>query len=159
MAGGGRISGSVSTGVEWRGSMVVISQCIGNRVTGLYIGPSNVRRYFRRHVESIELQIDHLLIACGLSSHFWLDQPEIHDPRLCAWLESKHRDGNGKGHRSPVSMAMIPSGKDSFILSDAALDIQLVATQKLEVPPDLHIPKAVSRLRVADSAPLSMAGD
>src|SRR5580658_2871256 len=105
--------------------MVVTSQCIGNRVIGLYVGANNVRRYFRRRVATIELQIDHLRIACGLTPHFWLDQPEIHDPRLCAWLESKNRDGNGKGHRSPVSMAMIPTGKDSFILSPASLDLKV----------------------------------
>jgi len=64
--------------------MVVTSQCIGNRVIGLYVGANNVRRYFRRRVATIELQIDHLRIACGLTPHFWLDQPEIHDPRLCA---------------------------------------------------------------------------
>jgi hypothetical protein len=140
--------------------MVVPSQCIGNRVIGLYVGANNVRRYFRRRVATIELQIDHLRIACGLTPHFWLDQPEIHDPRLCAWLESKNRDGNGKGHRSPVSMAMIPTGKDSFILSPAALDLKVVKAQELEMPVrDLQVSKLESRLRIAESTPLSMAGD
>jgi len=140
--------------------MVVTSQCIGNRVIGLYVGANNVRRYFRRRVATIELQIDHLRIACGLTPHFWLDQPEIHDPRLCAWLESKNRDGNGKGHRSPVSMAMIPTGKDSFILSPAALDLKVVKAQELEMPVrDLQVSKLESRLRIAESTPLSMAGD
>src|SRR5580704_10692905 len=100
--------------------MFVTSQSNGNRVTGLYVGASNVRRYFRRHVESIELQIDHLRIACGLTAHFWQDQPEIHDPRLCAWLESKHRDR--KERRGPVLMALIPSGKNSFILTSANME-------------------------------------
>jgi hypothetical protein len=140
--------------------MVVTSQCIGNRVIGLYVGANNVRRYFRRRVATIELQIDHLRIACGLTPHFWLDQPEIHDPRLCAWLESKNRDGNGKGHRSPVSMAMIPTGQDSFILSPAALDLKVVNGQELEMPArELHRSEPMSKLRLADSAPLSMAGD
>jgi len=111
-------------------------------------------------VATIELQIDHLRIACGLTPHFWLDQPEIHDPRLCAWLESKNRDGNGKGHRSPVSMAMIPTGKDSFILSPASLDLKVVNAQELEMPVQgLHLSKPVSNLRVGESTPLSMAGD
>jgi len=140
--------------------MVVTSQCIGNRVIGLYVGANNVRRYFRRRVATIELQIDHLRIACGLTPHFWLDQPEIHDPRLCAWLESKNRDGNGKGHRSPVSMAMIPTGNDSFILGPATLDLEVVNAQEMEMPVrGLHLSNPVSKLRVAESTPLSMAGD
>lgn len=93
--------------------MVVTSQCSGHRVTGLYVGVNNVRRYFRQRVEEIELQLDHLRIQCGLPPNFWQDQPEIRDPRLCVWLESKQRNGNG--HAS-VPMAMIPSGKNSFIL-------------------------------------------
>ncbi len=140
--------------------MVVTSQCIGNRVIGLYVGANNVRRYFRRHVATIELQIDHLRIACGLTPHFWLDQPEIHDPRLCAWLESKNRDGNGKGHRSPVSMAMIPLGKDLFILSPASLDLKVVNALETEMTVrGLRLSNPVSKLRVAESTPLSMAGD
>jgi hypothetical protein len=107
--------------------MFVTSQCNGNRVTGLYVGASNVRRYFRRHVASIELQIDHLRIACGLTPHFWLDQPEIHDPRLCAWLESKHRDRKERG--GPVLMALTPSGKNSFILSTANMEAQIPDAQ------------------------------
>ena len=92
--------------------MVVTSQCIGHRVTGLYVGANNVRRYFRERVAEIELQLDHLRIQCGLAPNFWQDQPEIHDPRLCVWLESKQ---NGNGH-APLPMALIPSGKNSFIL-------------------------------------------
>lgn len=97
--------------------MVVTSQCKGYRVTGLYVGASNVRRYFPRRVTEIELQIDHLRIECGLTSQFWQDHPEIHDPRLCAWLESKHRDP--RGVRTPVPLSMIPSGDNSFILGPA----------------------------------------
>ena len=100
--------------------MVVTSQCSGHRVTGLYVGANNVRRYFPRSVKAIELQLDHLRIECGLTLHFWQDEPEIHDPRLCLWLESKHR--NGSGLRAPVPLAMIPSGKNSFILGPASLE-------------------------------------
>jgi hypothetical protein len=96
--------------------MVVTSQCIGRRVTGLYVGASNVRRYFSKRVKQIELQLDHLRIECGLAPDFWNGQPAIHDPRLCIWLESKHRDGK---LRAPVPMAMIPSGENSFILGPA----------------------------------------
>jgi hypothetical protein len=82
-------------------------------VTGLYVGASNVRRYFSKRITKIELQLDHLRIECGLAPGFWLDQPEIHDPRLCLWLESKQHNGNG---HAPLPMAMVPSGKNSFIL-------------------------------------------
>jgi hypothetical protein len=97
--------------------MVVTSQSIGHRVTGLYVGSSNVRRYFSRRATQIELQLDHLLIECGLAPNFWNDQPEIHDPRLCLWLESKQRNRNGDAR---VPMALIPSGKNSFILGPAS---------------------------------------
>ena len=96
--------------------MVVTSKCIGHRVTGLYVGPSNVRRYFSKRATQIELKLDHLLIECGLSPNFWQDDPEIYDPRLCLWLESKQR--NHCGH-SQFAMALIPSGKNSFILDPA----------------------------------------
>jgi hypothetical protein len=67
-------------------------------------------------VTQIELQLDHLLIECGLSPGFWQDKPEIHDPRLCLWLESKQHSGNG---RAPVPLAMTPSGNNSFVLGPA----------------------------------------
>ena len=100
--------------------MIVTSQCIGHRITGLYVGVSNARRHFRKGVGTVELQLDHLMIACGLSPSFWQDQPEIQDPRLCAWLESKHRDARGR--RTPIMMDMIPLGKNTFLLDPASLD-------------------------------------
>jgi hypothetical protein len=94
--------------------MVVKTQSKGSGVTGLHVGIPNVQRYFPRQVAEIELHLDHLQIQCGLEPGFWRDQPEIHDPRLCAWLESKnfHR---GPG-RTPTPLAMIPAGKNSFRL-------------------------------------------
>jgi hypothetical protein len=100
-----------------RKSMVVTSKCIGHRVTGLYVGSSNVRRYFSKRATQIELKLDHLLIECGLSPDFWRDDPEIYDPRLCLWLESKQRNHNG---HAQFAMALIPSGKNSFILDPAS---------------------------------------
>jgi len=93
--------------------MVVISQVIGHRVTGLYVGANNVRRFFPRRMTQIEIQLDHLRIECGLGPAFWRDRPEIDDPRLCLWLESKQRNGNG---HAPPPMELTPSGNDSFIL-------------------------------------------
>lgn len=99
--------------------MVVTSQCTGHRVTGLLVGASNVRRYFSKRITQIELQLDHLRIECGLAPAFWHDQPEIHDPRLCLWLESKQRDGR---IQVPVSMSLTPSGSNSFILGPASME-------------------------------------
>lgn len=97
--------------------MVVTSKFVGHRVTGLYVGASNVRRYFSKRVTKIELRLDHLLIECGLTPGFWRDKPEIQDPRLCLWLESKQRNANGN---APLPLAMTPSGTNSFILGPAA---------------------------------------
>lgn len=97
--------------------MVVTSQCFGRRVTGILVGESNVKQYFPRNIKEIELQLDHLRIECGLGPHFWNGKPEISDPRLCLWLESKDR--NGSCRRVPIRMAMIPSGRNSFIVGPA----------------------------------------
>lgn len=92
--------------------MVVKTQYEGFRVSGLYVGANNVKRYFSRRVQEVELQLDHLQIQCGLTARFWDSQPEIHDPRLCDWLESKHL--HEKPCRTPIPLALIPSGKNSF---------------------------------------------
>ena len=100
--------------------MVVTSQCSGSRVTGILIGENNAQRYFPREITEIELQLDHLRIECGLPPHFWNGKPEISDPRLCLWLESKDR--NGHGRRVPTPLALIPSGDNSFIVAAAPHD-------------------------------------
>jgi hypothetical protein len=94
--------------------MVVKTQSKGRGVTGLHVGMNNVRRYFPKGTRDIELQIGHLRIQCGLKPDFWQGHPDIFDPRLCAWLESKHLHGN-QG-RTPVPLAMIPTGNNSFQL-------------------------------------------
>lgn len=112
--------------------MVVKSQCNGHRVTGLYVGVNNVRRYFPRNIAAIDLQLDHLRIQCGLTPLFWNGHPEIHDPRLCDWLESKQFQG--KGCRSSMPLAMIPSGENSFILGPAALNRHARARRTADSP-------------------------
>ncbi len=102
--------------------MVVKTQCKGRGLTGLHVGASNVRRYFPKSVAVIELQLDHLQIQCGLNPAFWNDTPEIWDPRLCAWLESKQF--HTKPDRTPVPLAMIPAGKNSFKLQPVRLSGQ-----------------------------------
>ena len=94
--------------------MVVKTQCKGHEYTGVDVGAGNVRRYFPREVDVIELHLDHLLIQCGLSPEFWQGQSEIRDPRLCAWLESKNF--NGPPGSAPIPLALIPTGKNSFRL-------------------------------------------
>jgi hypothetical protein len=84
------------------------------------VGEGDVQRFFPKHVTEIELQLDHLRIECGLGPHFWNGKPEISDPRLCIWLESKVRDGNGL--RAPTPLALIPSGRNSFIVAPAQLE-------------------------------------
>ena len=99
--------------------MVVKTQLKGGEVTGLHIGARNVRRYFPKRIRVIELQLDHLQIQCGLSPQFWNGEPEIHDQRLCEWLDFKvvHQGGGRKDGR----LAMIPAGKNSFALRSSAV--------------------------------------
>jgi hypothetical protein len=97
--------------------MVVKTQSKSRGVTGLHVGANNVRRYFPKHVSVIELQLDHLQIQCGLTPGFWQGEPEINDPRLGAWLESKHL--HGRMDRSPIPLSMIPAGKNVFRLQPA----------------------------------------
>lgn len=99
--------------------MVVTTQGKGREIKGLQVGAGNVRRYFPRSAQVIELELDHLQIQCCLPPCFWLDQPVIHDPRLGAWLESKHF--HEKPGCDPLPLAMIPSGKNSFRLRPIAL--------------------------------------
>ena len=99
--------------------MVVKTQSKGRGLTGLHVGATNVRRYFPREISTIELELDHLQIQCGLSPAFWQDEPEIYDPRLCAWLESKNF--HTRHDRTPVPLVLIPSGKNSFKLQPVRL--------------------------------------
>lgn len=102
--------------------MVVKTQSRGRGLTGLHVGATNVRRYFPKDMAVIELELDHLQIQCWLSPQFWEDSPEIHDPRLCAWLESKAFQT--QPDRTPVPLDMIPSGKNSFKLKTVKLNGQ-----------------------------------
>jgi hypothetical protein len=99
--------------------MVVRPQCKGREVTGLRVGAYNVKRYFPKSIAVIELELDHLRIECGLSPDFWNGQPEIRDPRLCAWLESKQF--HSRASNCPILLAMTPSGERSFKLGPASL--------------------------------------
>jgi hypothetical protein len=100
--------------VDGGGVMVVKTNFNGREITGVEIGAGNVRRYFSKESEFVELLLDHLQIQCGLAPDFWQGQTEIRDPRLRAWLEAKNfkaRPGD-----APVPLALIPSGKNCFRL-------------------------------------------
>lgn len=100
--------------------MIVKAQSRGCGISGLYVGTQNVGRYFAKDMPVIELQLDHLWIQCGLAPDFWEGQPEIYDPRLCAWLESRHM--HRTRDRTPVRLAMIPDGKNAFRLESVSLE-------------------------------------
>ncbi len=117
-----QLSRLTSFGVEQQVRMVVKTQSKGLGVTGLHVGVNNVRRYFPKNISSIELQLDHLQIECGLKPNFWHGEPDIFDPRLCAWLESRHM--HAKPDRTPIPLAMIPEGKNSFRLQPVRLNGQ-----------------------------------
>lgn len=100
--------------------MIVKAQSRGRDMSGIFVGTGNVRRYFPRGIAVIELQLDHLRIQCGLAPDFWQGQPEIYDPRLCAWLETRHM--HRTRDRTSVRLAMIPEGKNSFRLESVSIE-------------------------------------
>ena len=79
---------------------------------GLHVGAENVQQYFPPHVSTIELELDHLQIACSLDPSFWQGRPEIHDMRLSSWLESKR--SSGKLGANEAQITMIPCGEYVF---------------------------------------------
>lgn len=125
--------------------MVVKAQCEGREVTGLYVGIRNVRRYFPKHVPVVELQLDHLRIQCGLEPGFWKDRPEIHDPRLVSWLESRYF--HARPCRTSIALAMVPSGKHSFRIQPfRLLPISMSAPSKV-----VNLPKPVAEVDLRGS--------
>jgi hypothetical protein len=98
--------------------LIVRAHYCGHRVASLYVGASNVRRYFSRRLRFVELQLDNLRILCGLPEHFWQDKPEIEDARLCVWLETRHPQPDP--FQREIPLALIPAGKNSFKIT--ALD-------------------------------------
>jgi hypothetical protein len=94
--------------------MVVKTQRDGRDHTGLHIGATNARRYFRKGTQAINLMLDDLQIQCTLSPDFWNGRPEIHDPRLSQWLEFKAGYGSQGG--VPMLLTMMRSGCDTFVV-------------------------------------------
>jgi hypothetical protein len=100
--------------------MVVRTQGNGREVTGLRVGAANVRRYFSRSMDDVELRMGDLRIQCKLSPGFWDGEPEIHDPRLCQWL--KYKVSQERSNRKPIALAMVQSGANSFTLWPLSLN-------------------------------------
>lgn len=94
--------------------MLVKTQSKGRAYAGVTIGAGNVRRYFPKRMDAIELALDDLQIQCELTPEFWDGPAEISDWRLCAWLELKNSRGL-PGH-PPIPLALIPCGNNSFRL-------------------------------------------
>lgn len=97
--------------------MVVKTRSKGPGVTGLDVGATNAQRYFSPKAATVELHLGHLLIQCDLSPDFWEGCPEIYDPRLCAWLESKNL--HARAGSAPATLSLIPSGENAFLLTTA----------------------------------------
>jgi hypothetical protein len=97
--------------------MVVRIQRKGRSVTGLHIGSGNVRQYFPKSRQSIDLQIGHLMIRCKLQPAFWRDEPSISDPRLSLWLEA--RDPESQTRHAQTQMSLVPAEGESFRLEFA----------------------------------------
>lgn len=100
--------------------MVVRTKVNGREVTGLRVGAANVRRYFSKDQQDVELRIGDLQIQCKLSPGFWGGEPEIHDPRLCDWLQ--YKVSLEASHRKPIALTMVQTGANSFSLHSLSLD-------------------------------------
>jgi len=98
--------------------MVVKTQNNGREVLGLRVGAANARRYFPRSMGAVELLLGDLRIQCQLTPAFWKGQPEIHDPRLGAWLT--HKVSRERFNRKPIPMAMEHAGGNAFSLQSVS---------------------------------------
>lgn len=107
----------------------------------MLVGAENVRQFFPETNTVIELELGHVKIQCKLGHEFWDGKPEILDPRLSAWLETKHMHTNAS--RSPVSLALLPSGKNSYRLEPVRRD---AVVRKREPGVVLEMPQEVQLL-------------
>ncbi len=94
--------------------MLVTAHARGRGDIALLIGEHNVRRYFPQQIAAVELQLGELFIDCALPPEFWQNRPEIHDPRLKAWLKCRVFHQHPGCHPHPLNM--IPVGKNAFRL-------------------------------------------
>jgi hypothetical protein len=114
--------------------MDVRTQHKGREYLGVEVGAGNVRRYFPRQAAVIEIELDHLRIQCRLEADFWSGHPEISDPRLRAWLESKNFQA--KPGEEPVPLVLIPAGGNCFRLQTIEAFARRAKIKALTVPLD-----------------------
>ena len=114
--------------------MVVRTHCKGREFLGVEVGEGNVRRYFPRQAQVVEIELDHLQIQCRLEPGFWNGHPEISDPRLRAWLASKNF--KGKPGEDPVPLVLTPSGRNSFRLQTIEAFARSAKGRPLDLQPD-----------------------
>ncbi len=88
--------------------MMVKMQNQGHSITGIRMERADAQSFFPSDLKTVEIELDHLQIRCDLKAKFWLDQPEISDPRLSAWLEEKFYWR--KLPNTPVSVEMVRTG-------------------------------------------------
>ena len=69
--------------------MLVRLQNDGHSITGIRIKTADARRHFPNNVKAVDLKLDHVRIRCDLKDSFWFNRPQISDPRLRLWLETK----------------------------------------------------------------------
>lgn len=69
--------------------MIVTMQIKGRSIIGISFSLSDARDCFPTGTRAIDLELDHLRIRCDLNESFWRGRPEISDPRLCGWLQTK----------------------------------------------------------------------
>ena len=113
--------------------MVVKAQYEGHRISGIWVGVNNVRRYFSKRTTVIELQLDHLQIQCGLTPHFWEGRPEINDPRLCDWLESKNLQERFSRTGVPLAMSE-PKSSTQMVLHKRITSSTSCSTMSTDTP-------------------------
>jgi len=114
--------------------MIVKMKVRGSCVSSLRIGARNVRRYFTKSVPAVDLDLDGLQIQCDLSQNSWRNEPEIVDPRLCAWLTAKKTKLRVDG--DSAVLLMVPAGRNSFRLQ--AKQIREAATSGRSLNPALR---------------------
>ena len=128
--------------------MLVQTQSKGRGMVGVLVGDSNVRRYFSREFDHVDLQLDHLQISCRLNERFFDGEASIFDPRLCAWLESKNC--NRPGCHNPTPLTMIPDGPNRF---------RLLAVKSAQTVKFAQTLKPVQSLQtVSDLVPARLSG-
>jgi len=93
----------------------VIVSAWKNGTYGIRIGKKNVRKYFKRNWDQVEIKIDGIFHEFKLSSKFWTTCPEIRGKELRDWLRSQKSIPWFKGH--PPRFELVPLSENMFRLT------------------------------------------